>query len=406
MYDAAEIGHRYRRLEQVFRGIPHRIHYSVKANSTLAVLSLLRRLGAGAEIVSGGELQRALRAGFAPEDIVFSGVGKSRAELQAAVDAGVGLINVESMEELEALGCLAERREKPIYIGIRINPDVTTDTHPYTQTGAGGMKFGVPVDGVGQIVRLAAKMTGVRTVCIGLHVGSQILDPSRYRLAARELARLVQDLRAGGLDTLESVDLGGGWGIRYGDERPLEPAAVAEAVRPLYEETRLKLVLEPGRYLVGNAGLLLTRCLYRKYSGGKEFAVVDAGMNDLMRPSLYGAYHEISLIDGGRAESASRSRAGIIDVVGPLCESGDFLGLDVRLGDVRPGALLAVHDVGAYAFTMASNYNSRPRPAEVLTDGHRWVVVRDRELEADLMRGERTMEEIEEGGRWRTVETE
>jgi diaminopimelate decarboxylase len=402
VYDAQEIGDRYRRLERAFSGIPHSVHYSVKANSTLAVLSLLRELGAGAEIVSGGELERALRAGFRSRDIVFSGVGKTPIELKAAVDAGVGLINVESLGELEALGCMAEeRRERPVCIGIRINPDVTTDTHPYTQTGASGMKFGVPTDKVEEIVRSATKMKGLRVVSVGLHVGSQILDPGRYRLAARKLAELVRDLRTNGLGTLQSVDLGGGCGISYRDETPLEPAAVAEAVRPLCEETGLKLVLEPGRFLVGNSGLLLTRCLYRKHSGGKEFAVMDAGMNDLMRPSLYGAYHAISVIDGGPEHVEPPSRAGSIDVVGPLCESGDFLGLDVSLGDVRPGTLLAVHDVGAYAFTMASNYNSRPRPAEVLTDGDRWAVVRERELEADLIRGERTLEEIEDGGQWR-----
>jgi diaminopimelate decarboxylase len=415
VYDTARIRERYEEVDSAFGDIPHRIHYSVKANCTLAVLGLIRGLGAGADIVSGGELQRVLRAGFDAADVVFSGVGKTDAELSAALQAGVGLVNIESAGELDILGRLAGRSGRPVRLGIRVNPDVTTDTHPYTQTGASGMKFGVPLNEVRSLAQSAAEHDRIHVVSVGMHLGSQILDSSKYRLGARTLARLVREMRADGIATLENVDLGGGWGIRYRDELPLDPAAVAGAVRPLFEATGLPLVVEPGRYLVGGAGVLLTRCLYRKHSGGKDFAVVDAGMNDLLRPSLYGAYHEIQLV-ASRPVPSSRPHPGapadppspgleqeraLVDVVGPLCETGDFLGLDRGLGLVEPGTLLAVCDVGAYGFVMASNYNSRPRPPEVLVDNGRWAVVRERESEADLMRGERTVDEIPLGGGWR-----
>lgn len=393
VYDATAIREQYRRLDAALRSVPHRIHYAVKANSTLAVLCVLREAGAGLDIVSGGELARALRAGFAPQDIVFSGVGKTGAELAQAVAVGVGMLNVESRGELEAVAELATVR--PVRIGIRVNPEVTTETHPYTRTGDKGMKFGVPLDDVLPLAERALGLPTVRLAGISMHIGSQILDPSRYAVGAEKLAGLVAALRALGVGTLEAVGVGGGLGIRYTDEVPIAPEAFAAAVGPLATETGLTLVLEPGRYLVGNAGVLLTRCLYRKHSGGREFAIVDAGMNDLLRPALYQATHRIVRVCRGGA-AAPEHGGERVDIVGPNCETGDFLGLDVPLDGVAPGDLLAVRDVGAYGFTMSSTYNSRPRAAEALVDGDRWAVIRERDTIEDLMRGERTLGEIDE----------
>jgi diaminopimelate decarboxylase len=383
VYDAAVVRRRYQELDQAFAGIPHRIFYSVKANSNLAVLNLLRGLGAGADIVSGGELARAMRAGFAGRDVVFSGVGKTTVELAAALEAGVGLINVESAGELEGLRELCRAQGVRARIGMRVNPDVTADTHPYTQTAGKGMKFGVPLDEAASLARCAAEAPELDLVSLGMHIGSQIVDAAHFRAGAVAIGRLAGDVRVLGGDGLEAIDVGGGLGIRYTDERGLTADEFAEAVRPVARETGLAVWLEPGRYITGPAGVLLTRCVYRKHAGGKNFVIVDAGMSDLMRPSLYGACHEIVVID-----EAANAPEGPVDVVGPLCETGDFLGLDRRLPGAGPGALLAVLGAGAYGFSMSSTYNSRPRAAEVLVDGDRWAVVRRRETVDDLMRGE------------------
>lgn len=385
VYDAGEIRAQYHRLSNAFGRTRHRICYSIKANSNLAILALLRQLGAGADIVSRGELARALRAGFAPNQIVFSGVGKTAGELTEALDAGVGLINIESRGELETLREAARSRGVVPRVGIRVNPEVTAETHPYTQTAGKGIKFGVPVD---QVVGMACDaMTGgeLRLSSIGMHIGSQILDPKHFEAAALVLREILELLREAGIDSLESVDIGGGLGVRYNDEAELTAEAFAQAVSPLTRQVGLTVLIEPGRFLVGTAGLLLTRCLYRKHSGGKELVVVDAGMNDLLRPALYRAVHRILLVDGGCTSSDLAAR---VDVVGPVCETGDFLGLDRHLPGIAPGALLAVLDVGAYGFSMSSTYNSRPRPAEVLVDDGRWALVRERERVDDLMRGE------------------
>lgn len=410
VYDAGEILRRYRQVESTFQDIPHRVHYSVKANGNLAVLQLLCSAGAGADIVSVGELNRVRLAGFASESVVYSGVGKRMDELEAALESRVGLINVESVAELDLLDELAVRMGVVQRVGIRVNPDVRTDTHPYHQTGAAGMKFGVPLDEAADLAASVTRREGVKLGSVAMHIGSQILDPSRYAAGAQTLSGLIREVRLRGVDTLDSVGLGGGWGVRYRDETPLAVEAVAEVARRLHEETTLPVLLEPGRFLVASAGLLLTRCLYRKHSGGRDFAVVDAGMNDLLRPSLYGSYHEIAVVDGGngalRGEVSADDRSEahcVTDVVGPLCESGDFLGLERAIGVVAPGTLLAVLDTGAYGFSMTSNYNSRPRPAEVIVHGDRWAVIRERETSGDLVRGERTMRDVEADAAWMEV---
>jgi diaminopimelate decarboxylase len=383
VYNAEAIRERYRSLDTALAGVPHRICYAVKANSTLAVLRILRDLGAGADIVSAGEMSRALAAGFAPERIVFSGVGKAAAELRQAVRARLGHLNVESVEELHRLGAIAEEERIDVAVGIRVNPDVTTDTHPYISTGKSGIKFGVPVD---QVMGAAAFIAGhprLRLTTLAMHLGSQLSDTEPFRQGIGHLLELAERLRATGAHAIRVVDIGGGMGIRYADELPMDPATFAEAVVPLLAPTGYTAYLEPGRFLVGSAGVLLTEVLYRKHSGGKEFVVVDAGMNDLVRPSHYQAYHEIVELE------ASERPTVRVDVVGPVCETGDFLALGRTLPDVAAGERLAVLGAGAYGFVMASNYNSRPRPAEVVVDGERWWVARPRETVEGLFATER-----------------
>jgi diaminopimelate decarboxylase len=371
VYNAEAIRERYRALDTALGVMPHRICYAVKANSTLAVLRILRDLGAGADIVSAGEMSRALAAGFAPERIVFSGVGKAAAELRQAVRARLGHLNVESIEELHRLAAIAEEERIDVAVGIRVNPDVTTDTHPYISTGKSGIKFGVPVD---QVLGAGAFIAGhprLRLTTLAMHLGSQLSDTEPFRQGIGHLLELAERLRA--THAIQVVDIGGGLGIRYADELPMDPVAFSEAVVPLLAPTGYAAYVEPGRFLVGSAGVLLTEVLYRKHSGGKEFIVVDAGMNDLVRPSHYQAYHEIVEL-----ETSERSTV-LADVVGPVCETGDFLALGRRLPDVAAGDRLAVLGAGAYGFVMASNYNSRPRPAEVVVDGERWWIARPRE---------------------------
>ncbi len=383
VYNAEAIRSRYRALNRALGSLPHRICFAVKANSNLAVLRILRELGAGADIVSSGEMARALAAGFAPDQIVFSGVGKTAQELRSAIRTGVGHLNVESREELELVGRIAETEAAQVRVGIRVNPDVTTETHPYISTGKSGIKFGVPTD---QVVPAAEYILGhprLQLTTLAMHLGSQLVDTEPFRQGIGRLIELVERLRRAGVTTLRVLDIGGGLGIRYSDERSMDPTAFANAVVPLLAPTGLKIYLEPGRFLVGSAGVLLTRVLYRKHSGGKEFVVVDAGMNDLVRPSHYQAYHEIvELVEQGRP----RVR---VDVVGPVCETGDFLALDRTLPSLEAGDALAVLGAGAYGFVMASNYNSRPRPPEVVVEGAKWYVARPRETVEDLFRTER-----------------
>ena len=383
VYNAEAIRERYRSLDTALGGLAHRICYAVKANSTLAVLRILRDLGAGADIVSGGEMARVLAAGFAPDRIVFSGVGKASAELRQAVRARLGHLNVESVEELERLARIADEEQADVAVGIRVNPDVTTETHPYISTGKSGIKFGVPLDQVSAAAALIAVHPRLRLTTLAMHLGSQLSDTEPFRQGIGHLLELATRLQANGRHRIEVLDIGGGMGIRYGDETPMDPVRFAEAVAPLLSPSGCTVYVEPGRFLVGSAGVLLTEVLYRKHSGGKEFVVVNAGMNDLVRPSHYQAYHEIVALDG-------RDRRSLrADVVGPVCETGDFLALDRLIPDVAAGEYLAVLGAGAYGFVMASNYNARPRPAEVVVDGDRWWVARSRERVEDLYRGER-----------------
>ena len=383
VYSAGHIREQYGRLSAVLAPVPHRICYSIKANGNLAILGLMRALGAGVDIVSGGELARALAAGFTGEDVVFSGVGKTEQEMEQALAAGVGSINVESEEELEVLAALAPTTRTVAPIAIRVNPEVLVDTHPYTTTGTKGKKFGVPYDEAEDLAYRAFCTPGLKLRGLAIHIGSGLRDPAPFVEAVLKLLELVTGLRGRGVTTLSMLDLGGGLGIKYREaDQPLDVQAYADAILPHVAASQLRLVLEPGRYLVGNAGLLLTRLLYRKRSGGRMIAVVDAGMTDLIRPSHYQAYHEIA-VDG----SEGRPRVSY-DVVGPICESGDFFALDRDLPELAPGDLLVLRGTGAYGFVMTSTYNARPRPPEVLVDGDRFAVIRERETAEDLMRGE------------------
>lgn len=383
VYSTNLIRAQYHALDDALQGIPHRICYSVKANGNLGVLRVLKQLGAGADIVSVGELRRVLAAGFDPGGIVFSGVGKTSMEIAEAIRAGVGFINIESTSELDVVIAVAKDAGQRANVGIRVNPDVATDTpHPYTKTGEKTAKFGVPFDEVVEVARRIAAEPALILRGLAMHLGSQLTDVAPYRRGSAKLLELVSAIRASGINTLEALDVGGGLGVRYHNEKAPAPKAFAAAVVPGVKAAGLGLLCEPGRYLVANAGVLLTRVLYRKQAGGKGYVIVDAGMTDFVRPSHYNAHHEIiPLKDGTREEET-------VNVVGPICESGDFLALDRKMPVVAPGDFLAVLGTGAYGFVMSSTYNQRPRPPEVVVDGDRYYVARQRETLDDLMRGE------------------
>jgi diaminopimelate decarboxylase len=382
VYSAAAIRARYLEYDRAFGSLPHSIHYAVKANANLAVLHLLAGLGAGFDIVSGGELYRVLRAGGDSGKVVFSGVGKTAAEIEYALREGIFGFHCESEGELALLDALAARAGVKARIALRVNPDVDAATHPYISTGLAEHKFGIAIAEVEELYERAARFPHLAAESVSCHIGSQILDPAPVYEAVEKMVALAGRLRARGLP-IRQLDLGGGLGVAY---RPHEiTPSVTEFVRELARRaagTGLKVMLEPGRSIVAEAGVLLTRVLYRKTSGRKEFVIVDAAMNDLLRPALYQAHHEIlPLRESGRPPIRA-------DVVGPVCESGDFLAKAREIADVLPGDFVAVMTAGAYGFALASNYNARPRPAEVLIDGESWRVVRARESFADLLRGE------------------
>ncbi|GAB1341239.1 diaminopimelate decarboxylase [Gemmatimonas sp.] len=383
VYCANTIRSRFRRLDHAFSGIPHHIHFAVKANSNLHVLRLLRELGAGVDIVSGGELYRALEAGFRGDHVVFSGVGKTVTEIEQALDAGVQLINVESEAELVTIDMVAGRRGVKAPIALRVNPEVTVETpHAYIKTGEKGQKFGIPRDDVARLVRFIAELAHVELRGLGMHLGSQINNAEPLRDALPRLLTAIAYAREAG-HPITYMDVGGGLSVPYeAHERDADVDDYARLVRAAAEDTGLVLLLEPGRYLVAESGVLLTEVLYRKHAAGKDFVVTDAGMSDLIRPALYHAYHAIEAV-------TTTSGQVTADVVGPICESGDFFAKDRLLPDVQAGDLLAVRTAGAYGFTMASNYNSRSRPAEVLVDGNQFAVAGARESLADLVRLER-----------------
>ena len=383
VYSASAIRGQYARLDAALGGVPHRLHYSVKANGNLALLALLRTLGAGVDIVSGGELFKALRAGFTGADIVFSGVGKTEDELERAVEAKVKLINVESEAELRLLSGIASRMRQIAPVALRVNPEVEVETpHHYTRPGERGNKFGIPYDEARDVARLAGELPGIRLAGLDMHIGSQVTRVDPYADGLRKLLELRETITVdGGGADLRYLDIGGGLAVTYDEESEADLEGFARVVVPAARASSLELVMEPGRFLVGNAGVLLTRVLYRKRSGGKDYVITDAGMTELLRPSHYNAFHRIEPV-------GPAGEVGIVDVVGPVCESGDFFAKDRQLGDVAPGDLLVVSSAGAYGSVMSSNYNARPRVAELLVDGDRIAVARERESLEDLVRHE------------------
>jgi diaminopimelate decarboxylase len=384
VYSAGAIAHVYEAYERALDGVPHLVCYAVKANMNLAVLDLLARLGAGADVVSGGELYRALRAGFEPGKIVFAGVGKTREEIQEGMKADVFAFNVESASELAVVDEVARGLAARARVAFRVNPDIDPQTHPYISTGLKTSKFGIPYREARPLPHAAPP---IEVVGIHMHIGSQLTKVTPIADSLARLAELVETLQEDGI-ALRYVDVGGGLGIRYREESVPAPGEYVQTLRPLLDRLRrrhgLTVLLEPGRSIVGNAGALLTRVLYRKATDGRRFVIVDAAMNDLIRPALYSAHHEIRPV----VEAGPAAPTEVVDVVGPVCESGDFLAKERPMPTVAEGALLAVLSAGAYGFAMASNYNARPRAAEVLVHGDRFQVVRRRETYEDQLAGE------------------
>jgi diaminopimelate decarboxylase len=387
VYSASTIRERMRAFERAFRKIPHTVCYSVKANSNLSILRLLARMGCGFDVVSGGELERVLRVSrSAAKKVVFSGVGKTPDEMRAALKAGVLLFNVESESELWALAECAAQAKKKAQIALRVNPDVPAKTHPYISTGLHQHKFGIPIEEARSLYARASEIKSLEIAGISVHIGSQITDVKPFAATMARVAELTRALRADG-HVIQYVDAGGGLGIVYENhdlpDFAQQVASYADALlRPL-TNLKVHLLLEPGRSIVGPAGALITRLLYKKTNGKKKFLVVDAAMNDLLRPSLYGAYHEIVPVQLGGDKTCET-----VDVVGPICETGDFFARDREMPVTQEGDLLALLDTGAYGMVLASNYNTRPRPAEVLVDGKSVKAIRRRETVADLLRGE------------------
>ena len=382
VYSAAAILENFRAYDAAFGATPHTVCYAVKANGNLALLRLLAEAGSGFDIVSGGELFRVLKAGGDPSKVVFSGVGKTAAEVEEALAAGVGSFNCESEPELALIDSLAARRGKTARVALRVNPDVEADTHKHISTGRLAHKFGVDIGEAEAVYQRARRHQNLALQGVSCHIGSNVMKPGALMEAADRVLDLVAHLRAQGFD-IRHADFGGGLGVQY---RPEDAApAIGEyigALRSRLEGTNLHATVEPGRSIVGAAGVLLARVLYRKNTGGKEFVIVDAAMTDLIRPALYDAYHEVlPLRQSGRGTLT-------VDVVGPVCETGDFLARGRELAEVLPGDLLAVCTAGAYGFVQASTYNARPRVAEVLVENGAWRVIRHRETYDDLIRGE------------------
>jgi diaminopimelate decarboxylase len=380
VYSASTIAARYRAIDDAFRGYPHAIHYALKANSTLSIARLLRTLGAAADANSGGEIDVALRAGFIPEQIVFTGVGKTQAELAQAIDLGVRTINAESEGELDRIDRLARERGTRVRVALRVNPDVDARSHPHISTGLKVNKFGVAADAVREICRRFAERDGLEFVGLHTHVGSQITELEPLKRAATTIVALARELRDDGV-AIDHLDVGGGLGVSYDGTKVPSADDYAAAMLPIVRDSGLSLILEPGRSIVGPAGVLLSRVVdVKDRPDGKAFVIVDAGMTELMRPMLYGAFHRIEPVI-----CTSSTDEIAADIVGPLCESSDTLGKDRHLKRPQPGDLFAVLDAGAYGAVMASNYNRRTMPAEVLVDGSRWSEIRRRQTIDDLL---------------------
>ncbi len=384
LYSSNTLSMHFRAFDSAFAGIPHLICYALKSNSNSAILRLLGREGAGADIVSGGELFRALRAGIDPKKIVYAGVGKRKDEIEYALKIGIHMFNVESGDELWALNEAAGEMRSTARIALRVNPNIDPKTHAYIATGLKENKFGIPIEQALEYYQMAKSLPHVDVLGVHHHIGSQITEVQPFVEALEKVIAFVKELKSAGMN-IKHIDIGGGLGITYKDETPPHPKELADAVQPMLKACGCSLVLEPGRAIVGNAGILVTSVLYHKSSGEKKFIIVDAGMNDLIRPSLYEAYHEIKPV----IEQPHKPEQGVFDVVGPVCESGDYLAKDRELPLVQRGELLAVMGGGAYGFSMSSNYNSRPRVAEVMVKGSEYFVIRERETYNDLIKGEK-----------------
>ena len=381
LYSYNTLLNHYRAFDSAFSFTPHIIAYAVKANANLSILKLFAGQGSGADIVSAGELYKALKAGISPDRIVFAGVGKNPPEIEYALATGILMFNVESEQELKTINEVAGRVHRIARIALRVNPDVDPKTHPYIATGLKKSKFGIWIERALENYKLASRLKNIEVTGLHMHIGSQLTDVSPYVAALKRLILLMDQIRSHGIP-IQYLNIGGGLGITYANEVPPHPSELAQAVAPLIKELGVTLILEPGRALVGNAGILVTRILYTKKGDGKTFVIVDAAMTDLIRPSLYGAHHQILPV-------IKRPRKNLIaDVVGPVCESADFLAKDRKMEESRPGELLAVMSAGAYGFAMSSNYNARPRIPEVLVNGKAFYVIRERENYADLIKGE------------------
>jgi len=382
IYSQATLERHFKAMDDAFASTPHTICYSVKANSNLAVLKTFINLGGGVDIVSGGELYRALAAGVDPKKVVYSGVGKRDDEIAYALESGILLFNVESEQELDRINEVAGRIGKKAGIAIRVNPDVDPETHPYITTGLKKAKFGINIERALEQYGRAKGMANLDILGIDCHIGSQLTKVSPFVDAIKKLKRLLTGVREMGIE-MKYLDLGGGLGIQYNDEAPPLPADYGSSILAETNELGLHLLFEPGRNLVGNAGILVGKCLFTKKGEEKNFVIVDAGMNDLARPALYGSFHGV--------QAVKKDQDGVIegDIVGPICESGDFLVKDREFPNFRQGDLIAFMSAGAYGFTMSSNYNSRPRVAEVMVKGDKFEIIREREKLEDLVRGER-----------------
>ena len=381
LYSHATLRHHFLTFQEAFEGVSHLVCFSAKSNSNLAVLRLFKDLGGGLDVVSGGELFRGLKAGIAPERIVFSGVGKREDEIVYALESDILMLNVESVQELELIDKCAGRVKKKAPIALRVNPDVDPKTHPYISTGLRKNKFGLNVEAAVEAYKSANARHHVEVIGISCHIGSQVTEVAPFVDALGRVKDLMTTLNGLGI-AISYLDLGGGLGITYDQESPPHPKEYGKAIVETLGDTDCTLILEPGRVIVGNAGILVTRVLYTKKGEDKDFVIVDSAMNDLVRPSLYDAYHAIQPVTKGQEDIIKA------DVVGPICESGDFLAKDRQMPAVQTGDLLAVMSAGAYGFTMSSNYNSRPRIAEVMVKGDEFHVVRVRETYEDLIEGE------------------
>ena len=386
VYSRATLERHYRVFDEAWASVDHLVCFAVKACSNIAILRLLANLGAGFDIVSGGELHRVLRAGGDAKKIVYSGVGKTKAEMAQALEAGIMCFNVESLEELEQLSEVACAMGVVAPVSLRINPEVDAKTHPYIATGLRETKFGIPYDKARDAYLQARSLPGLNVTGLDCHIGSQISDTGPLIEATRRLLELIDTLKIDGFH-LEHLDLGGGLGITYSDETPPTPDDYAQTLLAELGERSLRIILEPGRVIAGNAAVLLTRILLTKDNANKRFIVVDAAMNDAIRPALYGAWHGIEPVE------APRQGQQQVDVVGPICESGDFFAKERDLPPLQSDDLIVLQSAGAYGFTMASNYNSRPRVAEVLVDGDRFAIIRRRETLEELCRGESLLED-------------